>query len=468
MDVAIIGAGTAGLSAHAAARDHADSVLLIEGGPYGTTCARVGCMPSKLLIAAADVRRRIEQAATFGIHVGSVSVNGAAVMQRVQSMRDDFVASVIDAVEAIPAEQRLRGMARFEAPNRLRVGDVTVHAQRVVIATGSEPVLPDAFRGLDRVLTSDSVFELETLPESIAVIGGGAIGLELGQAFHSLGVRTRLFHRDATLGPRGDARITQVATELLAASMPCELATEAQPVAHDASGIELEWRDATGQQRREHFAYVLVAAGRRPRLEALQLEHSGLSLDARGVPHWDRATARCGNSGIYIAGDADADRPVLHAAADDGRLAGSNAGRHPDVRPIAQRTALAIAFTEPQYATVGASPAEFDAATVATGEVSFEKQGRSRVIGRAAGLGRLYAAREGGRLLGAQLVGPAAEHLAHLMAWVIERGLTVDEILTLPFYHPVIEEGLRTALKDLRRELRNVPAASCMDCGPGG
>ncbi|HMB56522.1 MAG TPA: dihydrolipoyl dehydrogenase [Arenimonas sp.] len=470
VDVAIIGAGSAGLAAHASARRLTASVLMIEGGVYGTTCARVGCMPSKLLIAAGDSRQGIAEAGIFGIRVGDVAVDGAAVMRRVQSLRDYFVGGVLASVAKIPETERLAGHARFEAPLSLRVGDVGIQAKSIVIATGSAPFVPDAFRDIgDRLLTTDSLFELPTLPTSLAVVGGGVIGLELGQALHRLGVRVRLFHRSASLGAGGDAVIAALATKLFTASLPCELSTDAQPLSHDAAGVDIAWHDAGGTARNERFEYVLVATGRRPRLEALDLAKAGIALDAHGVPTFDPATMRCGESAIFLAGDVDGQRAMLHEATESGRIAGENAARFPEVATHRRTPRLAIGFTSPQFAVVGASLSECDPAQTAIGEVSFADQGRSRVIAQNVGLGRLYGDRSSGRLLGAQLLGPAAEHLAHLLAWAIAQELTVQQMLDLPFYHPVIEEGLRTALKDLRRELKRkpAPARDAMDCGPG-
>ena len=140
VDVAIIGAGSAGLVAFRNAKAFTDNVVLIEGGPYGTTCARVGCMPSKLLIAAADIAQSVDKAGDFGIEVDRVHVDGSAVMERVRRERDRFVGFVVDGVEQIPAEQRIRGYAKFLDNQRLQVDEHTqVNAKRIVIATGSSP-----------------------------------------------------------------------------------------------------------------------------------------------------------------------------------------------------------------------------------------------------------------------------------------------------------------------------------------
>ncbi|MGD8907638.1 MAG: FAD-dependent oxidoreductase, partial [Gammaproteobacteria bacterium] len=190
VDVAIIGAGTAGLNARRAVEREGGRPLLIESGPYGTTCARVGCMPSKLVIAAADVAHEIDGAARFGIRVPEYEVDGSAVMDRVRSERDRFAGGVVRDTEALPEEQRLRGHARFTGPTSLLVDNrVEVKARAVIIAAGSSPHIPPPFEGIrDRILTNDDVFELERLPSTLAVVGTGIIGLELGQALHRLGV----------------------------------------------------------------------------------------------------------------------------------------------------------------------------------------------------------------------------------------------------------------------------------------
>ena len=205
-DVAVIGAGTAGLTARRGAVKQGADVVMIESGPYGTMCARVGCMPSKLLVAAADVAHEVAGADRFGIRVpGGLHVDGSAVLERVRRERDRFVGFVVESTEAIVEDQRLRGHARMVGPTTLEVGDHTrVEAKAVVIASGSRPQIPSSLEHLaDDVLVNDDVFELKDLPESLAVVGTGLVGLELGQAMHRLGVRTSFFsHSDGLLASK--------------------------------------------------------------------------------------------------------------------------------------------------------------------------------------------------------------------------------------------------------------------------
>src|SRR5690606_38503989 len=160
-EVAVIGAGSSGLSAFRAAKSHGRRTVLIEGGAYGTTCARVGCMPSKLLIAAAEAAHCVATADGFGIAVEAMRIDGRAVMARVRDERNRFVGFVLDSVNSIPAEERLIGHAHFIAPNRLQVGESTeVHAERIVIATGSRPAIPGELQGLgERLIVNDDVFD---------------------------------------------------------------------------------------------------------------------------------------------------------------------------------------------------------------------------------------------------------------------------------------------------------------------
>jgi dihydrolipoamide dehydrogenase len=466
-DVAIIGAGTAGLNARRQAEKEGARPILIESGAYGTMCARVGCMPSKLLIAAAEAAHGVAHAAIFGIDVGSGGwrVDGPAVLERVRRERDRFVAAVVEGVESIPQDQRVRGHARFVGPTTLQVDDHTeIEAKTVVVAAGSHPFVPPPFDAIrQRVMVNDDVFEMTGLPESMAVIGTGAIALELGQALHRLGVRVSFFNPFDELGPFTDPEMKRTVREVFAAELDLHIEAEVREAVPENGGVTLRWREADGTAGEDRFAEVLVAAGRRPNLQGLDLERTGLDLDKRGMPAWDPRTAQCGDSAIFMAGDVDATLPILHEASEDGRIAGSNAARFPDVVARTRRKPLTIGFTDPQIGMVGKTRSELSDSGFAMGEVSFDDQGRAKVIARNRGLVRIYAETDGCRLVGAEMLGPQVEHLAHLLAWAVERGMTVQEALTMPFYHPTLEEGLRTALRQLAGNLRVLGACRCED-----
>ena len=348
VDVAIIGAGTAGLAAYRRVREHTERLLLIEVGPHGTTCARVGCMPSKLLIAAADAAHAVREAPVFGIRAGPPRIDGQAVMARVRDLRDDFVRSVLEVVEDFPPEHRLDGYARFIDDHRLQVGDdAVVEAERILIATGSRPAYPALFgEAGDLLATSDDVFEWPDLPASVAVFGGGIIGLELGQALHRLGVRMRLFGKGGAVGPLSDPEVRDYAARTFAAEFAFDPDAKVGAIRRRDGKVEVTFEDEGGE-RTERFDLLLAATGRRPNVDRLGLENTGLELDDQGVPLFDRFTGQCGDSHIFIAGDADDEAPLLHEAADEGKIAGANAGRYPDVRAQARRAPLGIVFSRP-------------------------------------------------------------------------------------------------------------------------
>ncbi|MDZ7811505.1 MAG: FAD-dependent oxidoreductase [Arhodomonas sp.] len=194
--LAIIGAGTAGLTALKEAQRHTDDVVLINDGPYGTTCARVGCMPSKALLAAAHGfagRHFLAEAGVEGTE--ALSVDLPAVMERVRELRDRFIAGPIKLAKSL-GDRSIRGRPRFLDGNTLEVGDKRIEADAVIIATGSRPVIPGPWQALgDRVISTDDFFEQRDLGRRVAVVGLGAIGAELGQALGQLGLDVRGFSR---------------------------------------------------------------------------------------------------------------------------------------------------------------------------------------------------------------------------------------------------------------------------------
>ena len=455
VDVAVIGAGSAGLPAFRAAREHTDRVILIERGPHGTTCARVGCMPSKLLIAAAEAAHGMEIAPGFGIHPGSIKIDGEAVMERVRRERDRFVGFVLDGLDRIDPEQKISGQARFVEDSRLEIGNSQVRAGRVVIASGTSPSIPDFLEQVrDRVSVNDDLFEWKTLPESVAVFGAGVIALELGQALHRLGVRVRLFGRSLRTGPITDPGVLQSAEKVFSSEFPFTAPVKVEKVEPDENGVRVLYRNNEDSGVEEEvFEQVLAATGRDPNLTELNLEQTSLKLDSRGIPVYNPLTMQCGNSPVFIAGDVNNTLTVLHEAADEGRIAGDNAGRFPDVREGLRSSMMTVVFTDPQMAVVGKTWNDLQGRDYVMGSVSFEGQGRSRVMLQNRGRLHLYAEPGSGRLLGMEAVGPRVEHLAHLVAWSHQQQLTVQQMLSMPFYHPVVEEGLRTALRSARDQL---------------
>ncbi|QPR28742.1 dihydrolipoyl dehydrogenase [Edwardsiella hoshinae] len=462
VDVAVIGGGTAGLGAYRAAKRHTPHVVMIEGGPFGTTCARVGCMPSKLLIAAAEAAHQIARAPGFGVHPqGAPRIAGREVMDRVKRERDRFVGFVMEGVERIPAEDKILGYARFLDDHTLQVDEHTrIHAQRIVIASGSRPIWPAAWNALgDRLIVNDDLFAWDTLPRAIAVFGPGVIGLELGQALHRLGVTVKVFGIGGAVGPLTDDVLRHYATTTLGKEFYLDPDAHIDMMQREGEQVLIRYRDRDDQMQTCLVDYVLAATGRRPNVDNLGLENTHLQRDTRGVPIADPLTMQTSVAHVFIAGDASNQLPLLHEASDQARIAGDNAGRYPQVVPGLRRSAISVVFSDPQIAMVGATFRELNESygacgCFAVGEASFEDQGRSRVMLRNQGKLHVYGEQGSGRFLGAEMIGPDAEHIAHLLAWAHQQQMTIDQMLDMPFYHPVIEEGLRTALRDLQSKLR--------------
>jgi len=406
-------------------------------------------MPSKLLLAAARIARDARGAETFGVRTAPVRVDGRAVMARVQRERDHFVAGVLKEVAAIPARTKVHGRARFADPRTLAVDDHSlVTAKAIVIATGARAIVPETLEAAcgDRVLTHETVFELDDLPKSLGVIGAGPLGLELAIAFARLGVKTTLFDEGDVVGAVRDPVVAEAVASAMAKELDLQLGVKIEARLNASGEVAASWKDAAGKAKRRTFEYVLVAAGQAPQIEGLDLNMAGLAVDDDGVPEFDRKTLRCGDSAIFIAGDSNADRPVLHEASLQGEQAGLNAARYPKLEPRVASPDMAVIYTDPDIARVGSG---FDPDQAKDWKIGCsDSNGRARVDGRASGVVRVYADKEG-VLLGGELFGPDAEHLAHLLAWVVQLGLNAEKALELPFYHPTLEETLRTALRDL-------------------
>ncbi|HFB4719181.1 TPA: dihydrolipoyl dehydrogenase [Neisseria gonorrhoeae] len=460
-DIVVIGGGTAGMGAFRNARLHSDNIYLIENNVFGTTCARVGCMPSKLLIAAAEARHHALHTDPFGVHLDkdSIVVNGEEVMRRVKSERDRFVGFVVTDVEEWPADKRIMGSAKFIDEHTVQIDDhIQIAAKSFVIATGSRPVILPQWQSLgDRLIINDDVFSWDTLPKRVAVFGPGVIGLELGQALHRLGVKVEIFGLGGIIGGISDPVVSDEAKAVFGEELKLHLDAKTE-VKLDADGnVEVHW-EQDGEKGVFVAEYMLAAVGRRPNVDNIGLENINIDKDARGVPVADPLTMQTSIPHIFIAGDASNQLPLLHEAADQGKIAGDNAGRYPNIGSGLRRSTIGVVFTSPQIGFVGLKyaqvAAQYQADEFVIGEVSFKNQGRSRVMLVNKGHMRLYAEKATGRFIGAEIVGPAAEHLAHLLAWAHQMKMTVPQMLDMPFYHPVIEEGLRTALRDADAKLK--------------
>ena len=355
-------------------------------------------------------------------------------------------------------DRNIAGRARFVAPDTLSVAGRIVRAGRIIIATGSRPVVPDAWRSLgDRMLTSDDIFEQADLPARMAVIGLGAVGVEMAQALARLGVAVTAFDLDTRVAGLSDPVVNESALARLSAEYAIHLGAPAELVA-EGDRVRVNAGDAVVVVDK-----VLAALGRRPNVDDLGLELLGVELDKRGLPSFNPHTMQIADLPVYIAGDASNYAPVLHEAADEGHIAGRNS-MAPVPECYARRTRLGIVFSDPDIAVVGRRFAELREGEAIVGGVDFARQGRAMAAAMNHGIMRVYADKTSGLLLGAEMCAPGGEHMAHLLALAIQQGLSVYDLLRLPFYHPVLEEGLRTALRELAKQLPGIRVSGLAAC----
>lgn len=450
-DVAVIGAGTAGMTAFSHLKRLGVDAVLIDRGPLGTTCARVGCMPSKAALHAGHqwslLRKLLKDAA---LPAGAVTVD--QLWRQARETRDMLAGKTVQTTKKLAGDRLIMGEARFTGPETLVVDGREIRARAFIVATGSRPVVPQALASLgERLLTTDSLFELDHLPSRIGLLGLGAIGLEMGLALSRLGLH--VVGGDMKPWPAGitDPDIAARAIACFGGELTLWLGRPVEAEA-EADGVVLRSGEATARVDK-----VLAALGRRPNVEDLDLAKAGVAFDQRGHPVFDPQTLRAGSSRIFLAGDVSGLRPLMHEAADEGAIAVRSAAQLLDGRADAlpaRRVPIAIVFSDPDIAAVGLSYDALDPDATVIGSAEGKSDPRSRVIGAEQNLVRLYVDRASRRLVGASLIAARGEHLAHLLAWAIQRGDTIDDLLAMPYYHPCIEEMVQDAVKNAARQIR--------------
>lgn len=463
-DVAIIGAGTAGLYALREVRRARKSFVLIDTGPLGTTCARVGCMPSKVALHAGKLWASRNELKAIGVAgTDSLTIDLAATWDALRQQRDKFTSGAAAKALAV-GEHLIRGKARFLEPAVIEVtngGDKQIiRATSVVIATGSRPVIPAWLDPIkDRMVTTDELFELASLPQRVGILGLGAIGLEMGMALSRLGITVFGADLAPVVAGISDPDVAQRVIEQFGSEMTMWL-NRPVSVERTAQGVLLR----SGDNQAE-VDLLLCALGRRPNIDTLGLAEAGFPIGDRGMPVFDHATLQIGNLPVFITGDANGFRPLMHEASEEGAVAGYNAARE-SVTRFRRKISVGIAFTDPDICSVGARFDELDLNNTVIAGASGESNGRARILGAEGSLLRVYADARNGQLLGASIFAADGEHLAHLLAWAIQRRETAESLLELPFYHPTMEEMLQSVLQDIVRKLvrnEDAPAGLLVD-----
>jgi len=421
----VIGGGSAGLIGARTAASLGASVLLVERERTGGDCLWTGCVPSKALLAAASVAATARDGARFGVQVGEVKVDFSAIMAHVRG--------AIRAIEPVDSDDALRadgvdvvhGSARFTGPRAAEIGGTTVLFRQALIATGSDPVLPP-IPGLAAAapLTSDTVWELTDLPGRLVVLGGGAIGCELGQGFARLGARVTIVEGLDRLLPNEDPDAARLVTAALERD-GVTVVTGEKVVEVDSGTVVLASGRRVGGDR------LLVAVGRRPDTRGLDVDAAGVALDDRGFVRVD-PRLRTSNPRIWAAGDVTGHPQFTHVAGVHGSTAAANAVL--GLRRVAEvRTVPRVTFTSPEVAAVGLG-ADSPGVTVRT----FQHDDVDRAVTE--GFAQLVLDRRG-RVVGATLVGPRAGETLGEVTLAVHRGLTVGALAGTMHAYPTFADG---------------------------
>jgi dihydrolipoamide dehydrogenase len=444
LDAAIIGAGTAGLYAAAQVSRKTSDYALFEGGIQGTTCARVGCMPSKALIAQS---RAFAQAASDGKAAGPEKIG--QILAGVRAVRDQLYKRTAANSQKKFGEKLIPAAASFAGPMKIVANGVEYQCRSIVLATGGTPVIPPGWELAEgKIVTTNQFFELEGFGPKVLVAGMGPLGIEIGQALARMGFSVTAVEMGQKVAGLSDPAVTEAFCRILDSQPNLEWHTNFSARLLDAGGqVRVSLKDMeSGRETERSFDLVLLATGRKPNVEGLNLAASGLELNKRGLPVFDPATLACKGQRVFMAGDVEGGRQLYHLAAQHGILAGESAVNPEKLQELPPAPNLGIVFTEPCVATAGTDYSELDPERIIIGEADAAFSGRGAVDGGKQGLLRLYFDKEKGLLLGAQMAVPAGEHLAHMLLPMLASSYTLMQMAQLVYYHPTYEELIQTAV----------------------
>jgi pyruvate/2-oxoglutarate dehydrogenase complex dihydrolipoamide dehydrogenase (E3) component len=455
VDVAVVGGGTAGLSAAQAAAAEGRRVLLVEASRLGGECTWTGCVPSKALIEAARIRHLIGRSAPFGIRAQPADVDFSAVMAHVRRSID-AIARYEDAAHLAPAGITVRhGRARVLPGPALEVDGERIAAGRFVICTGSRPAVPP-IPGLADLpfLTNETLFDLREQPPRLLLVGAGSVGLEMAQAFARLGTRVEVLDVLDRILPAEDPDIARRAQQLLDGDgIHLLLGARISSVRLQGSTYRVEVALA-GSTRSVEADALLVAAGRRPNTDDLGLTTAGVRVTPAGIAVDDRL--RTTAPGVFAAGDVTGILPFTHVAAYQGRIAGRNATGGRD--RARYRVVPWVTFTDPEIAHVGLTEPEARSRhrDVRTALLPYSAVDRAVIRREPRGLIKLVTGRKpllghvgGGELLGAHLIGPGAGELIHECAVLMQTRAFAGRLAQAIHAYPTMSLGVQQAAAHL-------------------
>ena len=451
-DLVVIGGGTAGLVASRTAASFGARVVLIEAARLGGDCLWTGCVPSKSLIAAADAASTARSSAPLGVHTGLVRVDFAQVMAHVQSAMAEI--APVDSAESLVRDniEVVLGRARFTGPRSFVVGSRTLRFRQALIATGASPVRPTIPGiGAVDVLTSETFWNLRTLPPRLVVVGGGAIGCEIAQAMARLGSAVTLIQQGARLLPKEDERASAIVEAALAADGVTVLTGVTVTAATSADRLSGTFTLSDGSLVR--FDRALMALGRRPNTAGLDVERVGVAQDSRGHIIVN-SRLRTANPRIWAAGDVTGLPQFTHTAGVNASVAATNAvlGLR---RSFDSAAVPRVTFTHPEVAAVGMQAR--DAARAGHLVVSRDHEHVDRAVtdARQVGFTQLVVNRRG-RVLGGTVVGPRAGETLGEISLAVKNRLTTSAIAGTTHAYPTYSDGLwNVAVADVHRRLQS-------------
>ena len=447
-DLVVIGAGPGGYVCAIRAAQLGMKVACVEKrATLGGTCLNVGCIPSKALLQASEKFHEAGHGlAAFGVKVGEVELDLAAMMAH----KDKVVDANVKGVEFLFRKNKVewvKGAARIAGPGRVAVGERVLEARAIVIATGSE-VSP--LRGIDidekKIVSSTGALELGAVPKSMAVIGGGVIGLEMASVWQRLGAKVTVVEFLDRILPGMDGEVSKQAQRILARQgIEFRLSTKVTGADKGGAGVALSLEPAAGGDKAElKVDVVLVAVGRRPHVEGLGLKEAGVALDDKGRIATD-AHFETSVKGIYAIGDAIAGPMLAHKAEDEGvAVAEILAGQKPHVNYDA---IPGVVYTWPEIAAVGATEEQLRQAGTEyrVGKFPFTANGRARAMNMTDGFVKILADKATDRVLGVHIVGPNAGDLIAELALAMEFGASAEDIARTCHAHPTLNETVKEA-----------------------
>jgi mycothione reductase len=422
-------------------------VALIESGAFGGTCINRGCIPSKILIYSAEVAEQVRHAPEFGIETRVTGVDWPAIRDRTFGKTDKVSAAGRRARAESDTVTLIEGRARFTGPHELVIDDGTrVTADRIVLATGSRPVIPPAIADSGVAYhTSDTVMRLDQLPASMVIVGGGYIAAELAHLFSSLGVRISIIDRADSLLASFDPEVSRRFTQLAGQRWDVRLATKVTGARQLGGQVEVEAADGppvTGE-------LLLVAAGRTPDTADLDLDKAGVRLREDGrieVDEYGRTTAE----GIWSLGDASTPYPLKHVANAEARALKHNLAHPGDLRPYPHDWVPAAVFTDPQIATVGAREQDLEGRRYVSAVQNYSGTAYGWALQDTTSFCKLYADPATGELLGAHIMGYQASLLIQPLIQAATAGQRVADLARKQYWiHPALTEVVENALLKL-------------------